>query len=190
MHKVTRDELLDYQTYTEQRDEIRARVMAAKSPRRILVGDLLSFLFENRDTVRYQVQEMMRVEQIVREADIEHELATYNELLGGPGELGCALLIEIAEEAGRPELLRALLGLNDHLYAELADGTRVAPAYDARQVGEDRLSAVQYLRFDTGGQVPVALGSTHPTLTCRAELTPAQAAALAEDLASDSPAAS
>ena len=67
MKPVTRDEILDYVTYTEQRDQIRPAVLAAKAPRRIVVGDgTLTFLFENRDTVRYQVQEMMRVERIVK----------------------------------------------------------------------------------------------------------------------------
>ena len=185
MRTVSRDELLDYQTYVDTRDAIREAVMAVKAVRRVHVGDVLTFLFENADTVRYQVQEMMRVEQIVRESQIQHELQTYNELLGGPGELGCALLIEIREETGRPELLRAWLPLPQHLYAELEDGTRVPALYDERQVGEDRLSAVQYLRFDTKGRVPVALGSSLPQLTCRAELTAEQRAALTEDLASD-----
>ena len=86
MKPVLREELLDYVTYAERRDEIRARVLELKRPRRVHVGDELTFLFENRETVRYQVQEMMRVERIVREADILHELQTYNELLGGPGD--------------------------------------------------------------------------------------------------------
>ena len=78
-----------------RRATIRPRVLAEKSRRRVHVGGLLTFLFENQDTVRYQVQEMMRIERIVKEADILHELATYNELLGGHGELGATLLIEI-----------------------------------------------------------------------------------------------
>ena len=97
-HHVRRDEIVDFQTYDDGREATRTGVMDLKRPRRIHVGEHLTFLFENHDTIRYQVQEMMRVEQIVREASIQQELATYNELLGGPGQLGCALLIEIEDE--------------------------------------------------------------------------------------------
>mgnify|MGYP000219825156 CR=1 FL=1 len=109
MKPVDRSEILDYVTYDERRAELRPRAMAAKATRRVvLAGGTLTFLFENRDTVRYQVQEMMRTERIVKEADVLHELHTYNELLGGPGELGCTLLIEIDDPAAH-ELGAALI---------------------------------------------------------------------------------
>lgn len=181
---VQREQLLDYVTYTEQRDGIRAKALAAKAVRRYHVGPHLTFLFDNDVTVHYQVQEMMRVERIVKEADIQHELQTYNELLGGPGELGCTLLIEIDDPAQRDVLLPKWLGLNAHLYLELPDGTRVRPTFDARQVGETRLSAVQYLKFDVQGAVPVAIGCDFEdaVLKHRTALTPEQRAALEADL--------
>lgn len=185
MKPVQRNELLDFVTYNEKRDELRPLALAAKAPRRVEVGEFLVFLFENRDTVRYQVQEMMRVEQIVKEADIQHELETYNELLGGPGELGCTLLIGIDDEAQRDEKLVAWLELPQHLYAKLPDGTKVRPIFDGRQVGETRLSSVQYLRFAVGGTVPVALGSDLPALEVEVPLSEVQKAALGEDLATD-----
>ena len=92
---VRREEILDLETYERQRAEIRRRMLAIKGPRRVHLGAALTFLFENADTVRYQVQEMLRVERRSREEDVRHELATYNELLGPPGGLGCTLLIEI-----------------------------------------------------------------------------------------------
>ena len=183
MQPVTREELVDYLTYGDQRDAVQERIFAVKAPRRVHVGPVLTFLFGNRETVRYQVQEMMRVEQIVREADILHELQTYNELLGGPGELGCSLLIELTDEASRPATLARWLDLPKHLYVALEDGTKVYASYDERQVGEERLSAVQYIKFDTGGRVPHAVGTDHPELTVEAALTDTQRAALAEDLA-------
>ncbi len=186
MKPVQRTELLDYVTYDEQRSTLRPQAIAAKAPRRVMVGEYLVFLFENRDTVRYQVHEMMRTEQIVKESDIAHELETYNELLGGPGELGCTLLIGIEDESARQEKLRAWLDLPRHLYAELPDGTRIRPTYDERQVGDDRLSSVQYLRFDVGGVVPRALGSDLEGLTVEAALSDEQRAALAEDLVDES----
>ncbi len=185
MKPVQRDELLDYVTYKEQRETLRAEALAVKAPRRVEVGEFLVFLFENRDTVRYQVQEMMRVEQIVKEADIQHELDTYNELLGGPGELGSTLLIGIDDEAQRDEKLVAWLELPKHLYAKLPDGTLVRPVFDARQVGETRLSSVQYLRFPVGGTPPVSMGSDLPALTVEVDLTDEQRAALERDLRTD-----
>jgi len=93
MRKVDRSEIVDYVTYNETRDAFRAQVLEAKAPRRLHVAPAFTFLFENALTVRYQVQEMMRADQIVRESDVRHELDTYNELLGGPGELGATMLI-------------------------------------------------------------------------------------------------
>jgi len=84
---LERKDILDFVTYAERRDAIRASAMAAKEPRRVHLGDRLTFLFENRETIRYQVLEMVRAEQMVREDDIQHELDTYNAVLGGEGEL-------------------------------------------------------------------------------------------------------
>lgn len=181
--KLTRDQIVDFQTWTDRRPDLVQDMLAIKAPRRIHVGDHLTFLFENVETVRWQVQEMMRVERIVREKDIQHEIDTYNELIGGEGELGCTLLIEIDDEAQRNVLLRRWLGLVEHLYAELEDGTKIRPTHDPRQVGTDRLSSVQYLVFPVGPKAPVALGTDHPELTTRASLSEDQRAALQADLA-------
>jgi hypothetical protein len=142
----------------------------------------MTFLFENRDTVRYQVLEMVRVERLVKEAEIQHELETYNELLGGPGELGATLLIEIDDAAQRAEKLVAWRDLMEHVYARLEDGSKVMVSYDRRQVGDERLSSVQYIRFATGSKAPVAIGSDHAGYPHEATLTDEQRRALAEDL--------
>ncbi len=185
MRPVQREEILDFATYTDQRDTLRPPVLQAKSVRRATLGEHLTLLFENHLTVWYQIQEMMRVERIVRESDIRHEIETYNELLGGPGELGACLLISIQDAAVRNERLAQWRGLLPTLYLELEDGTKVPPTWDERQIGDDRLSAVQYIKFDVGGQVPVALGSdlADPAIYGRAPLPAAVRAALAEDLA-------
>jgi len=184
MRKVQRQDIMDYVTYSEERDAYRAVIFATKRPRRVHVGEFITFLFENHDTMRYQVQEMVLHERLVREADIQHELDTYNELLGDTGELGCTLLIEIDDVEQRQARLKRWMGLNEHLYARLEDGRKVTPTWDERQVGDDRLSAVQYLKFDTGGQVPIAFGCSFEDPEVRAEtvLTEAQRAALSEDL--------
>jgi hypothetical protein len=182
MKPVTREEILDLTAYEKARPEIRERLLGVKGPRRVHLGDALTFLFENRDTVRYQVQEMVRAERMVKEEDIAHELETYNELLGREGELGAALLIEIDDPAVRAVRLREWMGLPGSLYVRTASGRRVKATFDPRQVGEDRLSSVQYLKFDTGGELPVALGADHPRLKAEVELTPEQREALGTDL--------
>lgn len=183
MKPVERSTLLDYVTYEENREALRARVLAHKAPRRVHVGEWLTFLFETTETARYQVQEMMRIERIVKESDIQHELETYNELLGGPGELGCTLLIEIDDPAVRAVKLKAWLDLPRHVYARLADGSKVYAKFDERQIGEDRLSSVHYIKFPIAGRVPVAIGADHADLNVETALKPEQVAALREDLA-------
>ena len=184
MKLVERETIVDYQTYADVRDDVRASIFEVKRPRRVHLGEHLTFLFENADTMRYQVQEMMRAEKIVREKDIQHEIDTYNELLGGPGELGCTLLIEIIGEAERDAKLRSWMDLVDGLYLRLDDGETVGASYDSRQIGEDRLSSVQYLKFDTGGRNPVGVGCRHsdPLIGQEVVLTTEQRAALEADL--------
>ncbi|MBS1255274.1 MAG: hypothetical protein MAG581_01074 [Deltaproteobacteria bacterium] len=182
MKHVRRQEILDYVTYEEQRDQIRKKIMKIKELRRINVGGILSFLFENTDTIRYQIQEMIRVERIVKEADIQHEIKTYNELLGNSGELGCTLLIEIDDPEERDEKLTQWLDLPKHLYLRLGDDTRCRAAIDERQIGDTRLSSVQYIKFNTEGKTPCAIGSDFPLLKVEASLTNEQKKALSEDL--------
>jgi len=185
MKPVAREEILDLTAYEKARPGIRESMLAVKAPRRVHLGDALTFLFENRDTVRYQVQEMVRAERMVDEEAIAHELETYNELLGRPGELGAALLIEIDDPAERAVKLRDWMGLPGSLYVKTAGGRRVKATFDARQVGDERLSSVQYLKFDVHGQVPVAAGADLPALTVAVRLDPEQREALAQDLRSD-----
>jgi len=185
MRPLRREEILDLSTYERARAELRPAVMEAKRRRRVHLGDHLTFLFENAATMRYQVQEMIRAERMLKEEEIRHELETYGELLGGPGELSATLLIEILEPEERDRRLREWLALPSRLYVKLEDGERVRPRFDARQVGTDRLSSVQYLKFDVKGRVPVAVGTDLDALTAEQPLTAEQRSALAEDLRSD-----
>jgi ribosomal 50S subunit-recycling heat shock protein len=184
MKKVERREIVDYMTYDERRGAVRESAMRAKAARRVHVGPHLTFLFENHETILYQVQEMTRAERMVKEADIVHEIETYNELLGGPGELGCSLLVELDSPAERAEKLTKWLALPKHLYVKRADGTKAHARYDERQVGETRVSSVQYLKFDAGSQAPIAVGCDHPDPELRHETTlnAEQRAALQADL--------
>ncbi|MGE0454908.1 MAG: DUF3501 family protein [Vicinamibacteria bacterium] len=180
--RVRREQVLDYQTYREGREAHRQRAMALKAQRRIHVGEHLTFLFENSETIRYQIQEMLLAEQIVKEAEIRHEIDTYNDLLGGPGELGATLLIEIESPAERDQRLREWLELPKAIYAKLEDGSLVRPRFDPRQISEGRLSSVHYLKFALAGRTPLAVGCDLPALQVETTLAAEQRAALAEDL--------
>ena len=182
MKPVERSEIIDYVTYEEQRDDLRARVMAAKAARRVHIGEYLTLLFENHLTMQYQIQEMVRTDRMVKEADINHEIDTYNELLGGQGELGCTLLIEIEDPSVRKEKLAQWRRLPEKIYLQMEDGTRIWATFDERQRGEDRVSSVQYLKFDTKENVPVAVGVDLPELQAETMLTEDQSEALRADL--------
>ena len=182
MKPVQREEILDYVTYGEKRNEIQLSVLKQKEPRRIHLGEYLTFLFENTETIRYQIQEMMRVEQIVKEEAIQHEIKTYNELIGEEGELGCVLLIEIADAQIRPQKLREWLGLQEKIYLVLDSGEWVYAEWDKRQIDDEKLSSVQYLKFDTSGRTPKGIGVDHPELQCEMDLSVEQRGALNHDL--------
>jgi len=185
VRRIELADIVDPESYEQERPISRQRVMGIKSRRRVHLGEHLTFLFENFDTLRYQVQEMLRIEKRTSIDEVLHEISTYNELLGAPGDLGCTLLIEIDDPEQRDILLCEWLDLPGHLYVELQDGTRIRAVVDERQVGETRLSSVQYVRFPVGGLLPTTLGCDHPALELRAELTPVQKKALADDLAGD-----
>jgi hypothetical protein len=184
MKRVERSEVVDYVTYEERRGAVRESAMKARAARRVHVGPHLTFLFENHETIHYQVQEMMRAERMVKEADIVHEIETYNELLGGPGEVGATLLVELDDPAERAVKLAKWLALPKHLYMKRADGAKVYGQYDERQVGEARVASVQYVKFGVGKQAPLAVGCDHSDWELKHEttLTADQRAALQADL--------
>jgi hypothetical protein len=182
MRKVSREEVRKPAEYAAIREDFRRGVFEQKDKRRIHVGAFLTFLFENHDTVLYQIQEMIRAENIQNETDIQHEMKTYNELLGERGELGCTLLIEIDDPAKRAEFLARWKNLPRTLYIETQSGARIPAEFDARQVGEGRISSVHYLKFRVGDQVPRKVGCSHPEISTESVLTPEQTAALCQDL--------
>jgi len=184
MRPVKREEILDLASYEKSREAIRPSILDAKRRRRVHVG-ALTFLFENTATVRYQIQEMLRAERIQKEPEIAHEIETYNELVGARGELGCSLLIELPDPAQRDVKLREWVALPKHLYVKTEDGEKHRARYDERQIGTDRLSSVQYLRFDVKGRQPVAVGTDLPGFTEETALDAEQREALRQDLASD-----
>jgi len=153
--KLEPREILDLTAYEKIRPEFVERMIALKRPRRIHVGDRLTFIFENRDTVTYQIQEMTRAERTVEEAKIADEVAVYNELIPGDHELSATLMIEIPQmEQIRAELDR-LVGIDEHVSLRVGE-TAVRATFDAKQFEEDRISAVQYSKFPLGAEVAAA----------------------------------
>ncbi len=184
MKPIERAEILDYVTYQEGRDAFREEIFGVKAARRVHIGEYLTLLFENHLTMRYQIQEMVRAERIVKESDVQHEIETYNEVLGGDGEFGCTLLIEIDDPAVRDVKLKEWWRLPERMYLLLEDGTQVWATFDERQRGDDRVSSVQYMKFDTGGRVPVAVGVDLSEFQAETSLTAEQRQALRDDLSS------
>lgn len=190
MKPVDASELLDLTRYELERDAIRARVIALKRARRIAVGNELTFLFENRDTVRFQVQEMLRTERVVKPEAIQEELDVYNALLPGENELSATLMIEIPEQARIREMLDRLIGIDEHVFLDIGDAS-VQASFDPKQFEQDRISAVQYIRFALGpalaarfrdSTVPVALRAEHPNYRQSTRIEGERRSSLAADL--------
>lgn len=178
--RVLRRDLLDLTAYEARRHLLRPELMRAKQRRQVLVGEALNFLFESHETVRYQIQEVLRVEGLTDEARIERELETYNRLLGGPGELGCTVLVELSGESGSGTL-EALAGLERCLYVLLPGGREVRARLTTGCPGEPSL--VHFISFDVAGTAPVAVGCSHPRLRAEVELTREHRRTLQRDLA-------
>jgi hypothetical protein len=189
MKPVSVSEIKNLADYELEREHWRPQIMALKDRRRVRVGEHATFLFENRDTVRYQIQEMIRAERIVKPAEIAHEVETYNELIPGEGELSASLLLEYESPAERDLRLRELLGLENHVWLVIGDLPPVKASFDTRQIATDRISAVQYVKFRLSpahiARFPQAaeIVIDHPAYQARHELGPSELAELANDLA-------
>ncbi len=189
MRKVSVSEIRNLAEYELERAAWRPKVIALKERRRIRVGSHLTFLFENHETLRYQIQEMVRIERIVKPEEIASEVEVYNELIPGWNEFSATLLIEYETAGLRKIRLHELLGLENHVWLGVDRLPPVQARFDTRQISTDRLSSVQYLKFPLAPEQAAAFPSgarlliDHPKYTAEHVLTPAQLAELAADLA-------
>jgi hypothetical protein len=193
MRPLTPGEILNLYEYEKARDERRRAVIALKADRRVTVGGHLSFVFENRETVWFQIQEMVRAERIVDDGKVAEEVAVYNTLLPRPGELAATMFIEIGDSARIRPVLDALQGIDTGSYVRLEVGRHVVPGvFEAGHSDEERgkLSAVHFVRFALPpaarrlvAEAEVALVVDHPADPGRTVLTPATRRSLADDLA-------
>ena len=193
MKPIAADEILNLYEYEKVRPARREAIIALKAERRVGVGRYLSFVFENRETVWFQIQEMIRAERIIDPARIADEIEVYNTLLPGPGQLAATMFIEIGESAKIQPVLDSLLGIDTGDHVRLQIGAHVIHGdFESGHSDEERgkLSAVHFVRFAVPLAARRALGGTEVTLVAdhpgdrgRTVLTSATRRQLAQDLA-------
>ena len=147
MNVLTRDDVLPLDEYQRQREAYRSRIIALKQRRRVSLGPLMTLVFENRETLRFQVQEMIRAERILEPSKVQDELDVYNELLPTPQELSATLLIEITEAASMKEWLDRFMGLDrGRTVAIVAGGESAFGEFEGGHSHETKISAVHFVR--------------------------------------------
>lgn len=190
MKKVEPTEILDLTAYEKIRPGFLERMIELKRPRRVHVGEILCFIFENRDTVIFQIQEMTRAERSVSDAAVAAEVAVYNELVPRDHELSATLMIEIPNQTSIRSQLDRLIGIDEHVHLDIGDES-VRAAFDDKQFQEDRVSAVQYIRFPLGRDlatrfrdpsVSVELRVDHPNYAGKTAIEGEARASLSDDL--------
>jgi len=193
MQKLRLDDLQGLERYEHSRSAFRSEIISLKKNRRVPVGDRVTFVFENRRTMMFQVQEMIRAERIVDIDKLRAELEVYNELIPNRGELSATMLVEITDGSRVREQLAELIGIDEHVSLRIGDRFDVRAAFEPGRSTDAKLSAVQYVRFvlDPAAQRAftseplVSLAITHPSYTYSTELSDNVRQSLAADLAED-----
>ncbi|MEQ8231104.1 MAG: DUF3501 family protein [Gammaproteobacteria bacterium] len=170
--KLTRGDLLTLEAYHEKRPEMRREVMAHKANRKVFIGEHAALYFEDRLTIQYQIQEMLRAERIFQAEAIQEELDAYNPLIPDGDNLKATFMVEYADVEERRVALGKLIGIEDKVWVRVGDG---APVYaiadeDLERENDVKTSAVHFLRFQLdAAQVaaakagaPLAMGIDHP----------------------------
>jgi len=191
MTPIQISEVKNIYDYEKVRDRSRQEIIGLKKRRRVQVGKRLSFLFENRATVLFQIQEMIRAERIVADEKIQDEIDVYNELLPTQRQLSATLLIEIVEQSQIKKELDHLFGIDEGgcVYFQIGKEHAVAGRFEAGHSKEDKISAVHFVRFTFGPtemagfrNADVALVVDHPNYRARVTLPSEIRASLLEDL--------
>jgi hypothetical protein len=189
MRKVAIDDIVGLSGYEKIRQDFRRRIIELKQKRRISLGDRISLVFENRDTVIFQIQEMLRVERITDLDKIRQEIETYNQLIPDSGELSATLFLEIEDQTHLREELVKFHGIEEAISLRIA-AHRLAGCFEAGRSKEDKISAVQYVRFRFDEPVLEAFVSgarselviDHQNYQAAVVLQPETQGSLAEDL--------
>lgn len=187
-------DILNIAEYEKVRPTYRKQVIDEKRNRRIHVGPVMTLVFENRRTVLFQIQEMVRTERIVHDEAIQHEIETYSKLLPSGDELSATLLIEITESDKIRSTLDSLIGLTKNSLYLVIGNSEIEAQFDEEQSEEGRISAVQYVRFRLAeediaqmksGTADVSIMARHPNYQYFTQLNEEQRQALAQDLSGD-----
>lgn len=188
---ITRRDIKGPKLYGPIRDDYRQRVIAMKRPRRILIGDRVSLVFENRHTLSIQIEEICRAENLTRDDQIEDEIAIYNQLMPTESSLSATLFIELPSDADPYVALKNLVGLDEHVVLHIGPHA-IRAQFEPGRSTEDKISAVQYTRYPltpearAALQTPgteIALEIDHPNYRHRVACAEATRASLAADYA-------
>jgi len=189
--KVKRSDILGPALYAPVREDFRRKIIAYKRARRVEVGDKLTLTFENRDTLRFQIEEMLLTETITSDAGIQGEVDVYNELMPDEASLSATLFLDPPRDEDPRIRLKRFLGIDEHLTLHIGPHA-IRAAFEPGRQEADRISAVQYLRFPVSAEAPQALAAAgtplaiavdHPNYQERAELSEETRASLAADYA-------
>lgn len=191
MELLTKADILGRNEYEATRDEFRRRLMVQKDRRRVKVGDHCTFHFENRDTMRYQVQEMLRAEESwTRPGAIEDEIEAYNPIIPRHGELSATMMLEYETPEERATMLPKFVGIDRHVHLQIGDTPGIVATFDRGQIDEGKVSSVQYVKFSLTDDQIHALGTPgtvvrlvidHPAYREQAVLSEETRKAIAED---------
>lgn len=166
MKTLSCQDVLSIEDYEKQRESFRSRIIALKQRRRISLGPLITLVFENRETLRFQVQEMVRVERIVDPVKVQDELDVYNALMPSLGELSATLLIEITDEAVMKEWLDRFMGLDrGQTVAIVAGGEQAFGEFEGGHSHETKISAVHFVRFRPTAAMTAAFADLRQLVT-------------------------
>jgi hypothetical protein len=190
VNKIVLDDIVGLSAYEKVRDAFRRRLIELKRNRRVSVGDKVSLVFENRDTVIFQIQEMLRAERISDLDKIREEIEAYNELIPERGELSATLFLEIENQAQLREELLKFLGIDETVFLKIGDHM-IHARFEAGRSKEDKISAVQYVKFplsereiaDFIGGEAAELIIDHPNYQARVPIESETRKSLIEDLA-------
>ena len=179
---ISRESLLTLEAYTKARPAMRADIIAYKKLRNVALGNHMSLLFEDEKTLRYQIQEMLRIEKTFDEAGIQAELDVYNALLPDGCNFKATMLIEYTDALERKAALSKLIGVEDRLFVEVEGQGRVYAIADEdmERENEEKTSAVHFVRFELTPQMKKALqsgaqmmlGCDHPNYLAHLEELP------------------
>jgi hypothetical protein len=186
---ITRADIKGPAIYAGMRDDFRRHIIALKRPRRIVIGDRVSLVFENRHTLTLQIEEMLRAESITRDEQIREEIAVYNEMMPTADSLSATLFVELPPDADPVIELRRLVGLDEHVFLKVGAHTLRA-AFEPGRSTEDKISAVQYVRFPLSAEAraalrtegtPLVIAIDHPNYAYEVRASDETRASLAND---------